>query len=617
MISLVRPPGDEGVVRGAPETPGCASHAKRWVLAATILGSSVAFFEASVINVALPAIQVALGASIAEIQWVASAYTLLLAALTLVGGAAGDRFGTRRLFAAGTAVLAIASVGCSLATTPSQLIVGRAIQGCGAALLVPNSLALLSASFPSAERGRVIGTWSAFTAITGAGSPILGGWFVDTVSWRAGFLSVVPLALVTLAVAHLRVPEPPRRRNVAAVDWWGGGLATAGLAGLVFAIIASGAGGAQPRLPIAALTVGIVGLVGFAVLESRSPAPMIPLALFRSATFRGVNLLTLLLYFGVTATFFVLPFNLVQVQGYSAALTGAAYLPFALIVGGLSRWVGTLSDRIGVKPLLIAGPLITAVGLALFALPRIGGSYWTTFFPPMALIGLGMALTITPLTATVMGAVTVTEAGIASGVNNTVARVGALLAVAVIGILTLPLFSRALTRRLDSLAVAPAVRQQLLAQRRSLGDIAIPASIAGSERPLLERVAGEAFVESFQWVALISAGCALAGAIGAAASINAVAPTAAAEGDAAMAACGHLDQIRDLPPGARSCEECLRSGDSWVHLRLCLSCGHVGCCDSSKNRHATAHFWESRHPIVRSLEPGENWRWCYVDEIVV
>jgi len=616
MISMVRPPGDEGVVRGAPETPGCASHAKRWVLLATVLGSSVAFLEASVINVALPAIQTALGASIAEMQWIASAYTLLLAALTLVGGAAGDRFGTRRLFTLGTVVLAVASVGCGLAATSGQLIVGRAIQGCGAALLVPNSLALLSASFPSAERGRVIGTWSACTAITGAGSPILGGWLVDAVSWRAGFVSVVPVALATLAVAYWRVPDPPRRRNVGAVDWWGGGLATAGLAGCVFTIIASGSGQTPPILTIAALAIGGVGLAGFAVLESRAPTPMIPLVLFRSATFSGVNVLTLFLYFGVTSAFFVLPFNLVQIQGYSATLTGAAYLPFALIVGALSRWVGTVSDRIGTKPLLIAGPLITAGGLALLALPRIGGSYWTTFFPPMTLIGVGMALTVAPLTTAVMGAVTRTAAGVASGVNNTIARVGALLAVAIIGGLALPLFTQALSRRLEPLAVAPAVRQLLLAERRSLADIALPSSIAGSERPMLERVVREAFVDSFQWVALISAGCALGGALAAAVLIRPAAAPAML-GESATPRCEHLDQIRDVPSAAPICEECVRLGDSWVHLRMCLSCGRVGCCDSSKNRHATKHFWATQHPIARSMEPGEEWRWCYVDEVVV
>ena len=617
MISLVRPPCDAGVLRAAPETPGCASHAKRWVLITTILGSSIAFLEASVINVALPAMQAALGASVAEMQWIASAYTLLLAALTLVGGAAGDRFGRLRLFRWGVALLAAASVACAASTTASQLIVGRAIQGIGAAMLVPNSLALLSASFPRAERGRVIGIWSACTALTGAGSPVLGGWLVDSVSWRAGFWSIVPFALATLAVAHRRVPEPPRRRDSAAVDWWGGVLATVGLGGLVFAIIASGTSGVDSRTLVVAAAVGVLGLVGLATLELHAPSPMIPLTVFRSASFRAANLLTLLLYFGVTAVFFVLPFNLVQVQGYSATLTGAAYLPFALILGVLSPWVGGLGDRLGVKPLLVAGPVIAAAGLALFALPTVGGSYWVTFFPPMAIVGLGMALTVAPLTATVMGAVSGADAGVASALNNTIARVGALLAVAVIGIVTLPLFAQALTRRLEPLAIDPAVRHALIAERRHLADTALPESVRGSERALLERVIGAAFVDSFRWVALISAGCALGGAIGALAMIHAVPASGTTDGDPAMARCTHLDEIVAVSPRARGCEECLRSGDTWVHLRLCLSCGHVGCCDSSKNRHATAHFWAHRHAIVQSLEPGENWRWCYVDEIVV
>jgi EmrB/QacA subfamily drug resistance transporter len=617
MMSLVRPPSDVGVLSSAPDTPGCASHAKRWVIIATVLGSSIAFLEASVINVALPALQDAFAASVSEMQWVASAYTLCLAALTLTGGAAGDRFGRHRLFIWGIAVLAVASLLCGMATTATQLIVGRAVQGLGAAMLVPNSLALLSGSFPKAERGRVIGIWSACTALTGAAGPILGGWVVDQLSWRAAFLAVVPLAVVTLGVALWRVPEPPRRRDPAVVDWWGGLLATVGLGGLVFAVIASGDSTVQPWLLIASALGGAVAVVGLVALERRSPAPMIPFTVFRSPAFRAVNLLTLLLYFAVTAVFFVLPFNLIQVQGYSATLTGAAYLPFAVLVAGLSPWIGALTDRIGVKALLVVGPAIAAFGLALFALPGIGGGYWATFFVPMAIVGLGMALTITPLTTTVMSTVTVAEGGVASAVNNTVARVATLLAVAVIGLVTVPLFTQALRQRLDALPVEPALRQALLAEGHNLADVALPESLDGGQRAVLELAVGEAFVDSFRWVALIGAACALTGAAAVLLLIGTAAASETSEGDASMPTCTHLDQIADVQPHTRGCEECLRSGDSWVHLRLCLSCGHVGCCDSSKNRHATKHFWAQRHPIVRSLEPGEDWRWCYVDEAVV
>ena len=613
MISFVRPPSDTAVIRAAAETPGCASRAKRWVLIATILGSSIAFLEASVINVALPAIQDALGASVSTMQWIASAYTLLLAALTLVGGGAGDRFGRLRLFRWGTVLLAAASVACGLASSPSQLIAGRALQGVGAAMLVPNSLALLSGSFPKAERGRVIGIWSAATSLAGSGSPILGGWLVDTVSWRAGFLSIVPLALAALIVTYRRVPEPPRQRHPPAVDWWGGVLATVALGGLVFAIISSGSSDVGTLALASSVMIGVLALLGLRALESRSPSPMIPLDVFRSAAFCAANLLTLLLYFGITAVFFLLPFILIQVHGYSATLTGAAYLPFGLILAILSPWVGGLGDRLGMKPLLLAGSVVSAAGLALFALPSVGGSYWLTFFPPMAIVGLGMALTVAPLTATVMGSVASARGGIASAVNNTVARVGGLLAVAVIGVATLPLFAHALTRRLEPLAVAPSVRAALV-EPRSFADARLPASIPDADRAPLERAVGEAFVESFRWLALISAACALLGA----AAIWAIdVPAGATEGDALTTTCPHLDGLIAASPRTQGCEECLRSGDSWVHLRVCLSCGHVGCCDSSKNRHATAHFWASRHPIVRSLEPGEDWRWCYVDETVV
>lgn len=608
MVGVVRPPCDEAIVRSAPETPGCASHAKRWVLLVTIMGSSLAFLEASVINVALPAIQDGLAASASEMQWIATAYTLILAALTLASGAAGDRFGRLRLFQCGIAVLAVASAACGFAAGPATLIAGRAAQGLGAALLVPNSLALLSGSFPRAERGRVIGTWSAATALTGSASPVVGGWLVDTLSWRAGFLAVVPPALLTLAIGWFRVPEPPRRRSAPAVDWRGALLAIAGMGGVVFAIISPAARGA--------LVLGTAALVALAVVEARATAPMVPPALFRNRGFAGVNLLTLLLYFAVTGAFFVLPFNLVQVQGYSATATGAAFLPFAALLAVLSRPVGGLADRLGARPLLVAGPLVTAAGIALLARPGIGGAYATTFLLPMTVIGLGMALTVAPLTTTVMGSVDPGEAGVASGVNNTVARVGALLGVAVAGLLATTRFETSLARRLDAVPVAPVVRRELLAAPRTLGDTRVPPSASEVERATLEGVLAAAFVDGFRWVVLATAAVAVGGALAAALLVAPSPAVAASEGET-MANCSHLEEIRNVRPHTRGCEECLEMGDGWVHLRLCLSCGHVGCCDSSKNHHATKHFWSTHHPVVRSLEPGEDWRWCYVDEVAV
>jgi EmrB/QacA subfamily drug resistance transporter len=613
VLSLARPPCDTGVIRGAPETPGCASHAKRWVLAGSILGSSVASLEASVINVALPAIQQGLVASVAEMQWIASIYTLFLGALTLASGSAGDRFGRRRLFAAGLAILTIASVAAGFAADATQLIAARAVQGIGAALLVPNSLSLVSAGFPRSERGRAIGTWSAVTAITSSGGPILGGVLVDASSWRSTFFLIVPIALVTLVLALSRLPDVRIGRRQPSIDWAGAALATIGLAGIVFGII-------RLRTGIAALLPlgGGLGLLGvFVWFESRIAAPIMPPRLFRSPTFLGANLLTLLLYFAITAAFFVMPFVLVRVYGYSATATGAAYLPFALLIGVLSRRTGALADRFGPRGPLVVGPLVTAVGLSLLAVPGSSGSYWTTFFVPMVVMGLGMAIAVAPLTTTVMTSVDESEVGVASGVNNTIARVAALLAVAIGGLVALETFDGALAERLAAADLSPPVRSALAAESHNLGEVAVPSSASPSERRAIEEASARALVTSFRWTSVLAALLAAAAALVAALLIEPV-PSRAPAGDAVgLVTCGHLELVLDPAPHAQGCEDCLRLGERWVHLRMCLTCGYVGCCDASRRRHATAHFWSTQHPIVRSLEPGETWRWCYLDDTAV
>lgn len=611
MMSVVRPPADEALVSAAPDTPGCASHAKSWVLFAATLGSGVAFLEASVINVALPAIQDDLAASVPELQGIATAYTLVLASLALAGGAAGDRFGKRRLFIWGAGGLTLASLLCAIAENAGQLMAGRALQGLGAALLVPNSLALLSASFPKAERGRAIGIWSGVTALVGAIGPVVGGWLVDRASWRASFLFVVPIALVTMIVAGWRVPDPPTLRRAPPVDWSGAMLSSLGVASVIAAIIVSSA---SALFASALLAIGVLTLAGFRALELRKSSPMLPARLLSSRSFFAMNALTLLLYFAVTAVFFLLPFNLIQVQHFSATRTGAAFLPFAILVGVLSRWTGGLAERWGPRRLLVTGSLATGAGLALFALPGIGGSYWATFFAPMALAGLGMAISITPLTTVVLDAVEPAQAGVASGINNTAARIASLLAVAVAGVVALALFTRAIEQRPEVAALPPALRHALVEGRRSLADTSVPESVQGDERAALQRVVAESFVASFRAVALLGAVVAASAAL---VTLAAVRRGTGAKSEEPATACTHRDQIADVAPSSRGCEECLRKGDRWVHLRMCLSCGHVGCCDSSKNRHATAHFWATNHPIVRSFEPGESWRWCYVDETVV
>ncbi|KAB0264551.1 MFS transporter [Microvirga brassicacearum] len=505
---------DEGVIRAAVrDTPGCAEHAKPWVLAATILGSSMAFIDGSVVTVALPAIQAELTASTSAMQWVVNAYMLFLGALILVGGAVGDRFGRRRIFVLGIVVFTAASMACGLAPNATALIAARGLQGVGGALLVPSSLAIISAAFPEDERGRAIGTWAGFSALTTALGPVLGGWLVDTLSWRAIFFINLPLALVTLGLAFWRVPESRDESNQAAVDWRGGLLATLGLAGLAYGLTAASDRGWSDPAVLSALVAGALVLAVFIRSEAHAPSPLVPLRLFRSRTFSGANGMTLLLYFALGGALFFLPFNLIQIQGYSATLAGAAFLPSTLIMGGLSRWSGGLVERYGAWGPLTIGPGIAAVGFALLAVPGIGGSYWTTFFPAMTVLGLGMAISVAPLTTTVMGAVADRYAGTASGINNAVSRIAGMLAVALLGTVAVGVFGAALDQRLDALQVPPELRQALRNEVPKLAEAKVPPEIGNAERETLSRALDESFVRSFRIVMLVTSGLALGSAL--------------------------------------------------------------------------------------------------------
>src|SRR5712691_2713309 len=364
------------------------SSSSRWTLGATILASSMTFIDATVVNVALPALQADLHATITDVQWVIEAYALFLGALILVGGSMGDQFGRKRVFLFGVMVFTAASILCGVAASPAALIAGRSLQGIGAAFLVPGSLAIISATFSDAERGRAIGAWSAFSAITTAIGPVSGGWLIEHVSWRAVFFLNVPLAVIVLVLSLRYMDESRDPSRTARIDWSGAALAVLGLGGVVFGLLEWPPLGAGHPFVLGALIVGAASLTLFLVVERRASNPMMPLHLFQSRAFALANILTLLLYAALGVILFLVPLNLIQVQHYTATEAGAALLPFPVVMFAMSRWSGGLVASIGSRLPLTVGPAIAALGLALYARPGIGGAYWTTFFPAVVVLSL-------------------------------------------------------------------------------------------------------------------------------------------------------------------------------------------------------------------------------------
>jgi EmrB/QacA subfamily drug resistance transporter len=478
------------------------------VLTAAILGSSMAFVDSTVVNIALPALQSNFHANVVNVQWIVEGYSLFLAALILVGGSLGDAFGRRRIFMTGTALFALASAWCGASRSIHELIIARCVQGVGGALLVPGSLAIISASFEEKRRGAAIGTWSGATAMTTAMGPVLGGWLIEHASWRWAFYINIPLAIAVIAICWWRVPET-RSPDASSVDWLGAALATLGLAGTVYGLVEAPRFGWNSPIVLLSLLLGLLSLAGFLLVEMKVKSPMVPLTLFQSTTFSGANLLTLFLYAAIGVFFFTVPLNLIQVQHYSATAAGAASLPMILLLFFLSRWSGGLVAHYGARLPLIAGPLVVAVGFALFAIPSFNGTYWRSFFVPFVVLGFGMAVSIAPLTTVVMSSLSPDRAGVASGVNNAVARVAGLLAIAVFGIVLLQAFQSSLASRLSDARVPPDVRRELLANSIDLAAIPIPASADPSQVPALQNAVRASFVFAFRILMTICAGLAL------------------------------------------------------------------------------------------------------------
>ncbi len=478
----------------------------------------MAFIDSSALNVALPAIQSSLQASGAQLLWVINGYLLMLAALILVGGSLGDRYGRKKIFMLGIFLFIIASFASGLSPSIQWLIFARIIQGVGGSLMIPGSLAIITACIIPGRRGRAIGTWSATTTLVTIAGPILGGFLADHGLWRGVFLINVPLGILALIVLYLKVPES-RDQTAGPIDIPGAFLVTIGLAGVTYGFINAPDLGFGDWRVFGTLLIGVLALIAFVWVEARRKYPMMPLGLFKSRAFSGTNLLTLLLYGALSVVSFFFSLNLIQIQGYTKTEAGFSFLPFAICLTLLSRWTGGLADRIGPRLPLVLGPSLVGIGffwLGLMGLTHGPSAYWTTYFPGILLFGIGMGFTVAPLSNTVMGSAPPEHVGTASGINNAVSRTAGVLAIAIIGSIALLLFSRDLQAKTANLNLAPKVQASLKNESQKLGGASVPADVPPGRSSAVENDIKLGFVETFRMVMFICAALALLSALSAA-----------------------------------------------------------------------------------------------------
>lgn len=486
------------------------------VLWATIMASASGFINQSVVNVAIPAIQRNLDATGPQILWVINGYTLMLAALIPVSGALGDQKGRKLVFEIGIIVFIVGSILSALAPSPQLLIAFRVVQGIGAALLIPGSLSLINALVPDEDRGTAIGIWSASTTVTTIAGPLLGGPLVDLGLWRLVFVISVPFAAAALVVLILRVPESRAEHPPKHLDFPGAVALSVSLALLSWGFIVGGErtlGAIQAWLPV---LIGSLLFVGFVLIEARSREPMVPLRLFRSPTFSGTNLMALLLYGALSAFGVFFTLNVQQMQGYSATLAGIAFLPFAIILTIMSPWAGRLCDHHGPRRFLILGPLLAGLGFAwsaLIGLTEGPSQYFTTFFPGVALFGIGMGFTVAPLTTAVMGSVPKDASGTASGVNNAVTRLAGVLAVAVIGAVGIAAFGQAIVDLGPEAGLSSTQITELTSRAPDLGAAQVPAGFDEQASAAATRVLRDGFIGVYQLAAWICAALCFASAV--------------------------------------------------------------------------------------------------------
>lgn len=471
------------------------------------------FLDGTVVTVALPKIQSNLGVPLSSLQWIIDAYALFLAALLLVGGALGDAYGRKKVFLAGLSVFTLASVASGLAPTAELLIAARAVQGIGGALLVPGSLAMIQATIATEDSGRAIGLWAGLSGATAALGPLVGGYFVGALSWRLIFFINLPLALLTVYATSLHVPETRDQRASSRLDWAGAAATVLGLGGITYGLIQGPESGWSSGLVVAALIGGGAALVAFPFIELRARNPMAPLGLFRSSTFSGSNLATVGVYFSFSGAFLFLVLKLQQVQGYTPLEAGAALLPITALLLLLSPRVGGLIGRFGARLLMSVGAATIATGFVLFALMGASPDYWTRLLPVIILLALGICIFVTPLTATVMGAVPPESVGVASGINNAVSRVAGLLAVAILGVVVVVEFRSSLTNRLSGLGLPSTARSSLISGATRLADDPLPPGLSPRQRVSVTGAIQNSYVDGFRWamgvcavLSLLSAG---------------------------------------------------------------------------------------------------------------
>jgi EmrB/QacA subfamily drug resistance transporter len=499
------------------------SSAGKWIMASAILASAMAFIDSTALNVVLPSLQQSLNASGADLFWILNAYLLMLASLILIGGSLGDKLGRKKVFMAGIFIFIAGSAACGISSSVLLLITFRIVQGVGGALMIPGSLSLISSSIDQQERGKAIGTWSAFTTVVTMGGPVMGGALADAGLWRYIFFINVPIGIAALGMLWLKVKESKDETSGHAIDYPGAAAIALGLALLTFGFLRIPAVGLHNWQVYCSLTLGLLLLIAFIIIENKSKHPMMPLQLFANATFTGANLLTFFLYAGLGAGMLFLSLNLVQVQGYSQLQSGLTFLPFTVMMIGLARFAGTLADKFGPRLLLITGPATAGLGLLILSFVKQTngpGDYWVTFFPGVIMFGLGMSFTVAPLTASVMGSVNDRFSGTASGVNNAITRIANVFANAIFGALAVLFFTGTLQQNIKAVPLHISERQTITAQAANLGNAKVPASVSVNDKAKIEQAFHQSFISAYANIMRISAALGFLGALMAVAFIH-------------------------------------------------------------------------------------------------